>query len=90
MSQYSVTGKMLSAKPKHRRYRPIPNVIGVRCQAEKTATNLQHPVDAGQHRSLVEHMLEGTDTNRQIHRLIRDSVQLLGVAHFKRNIGFPS
>jgi hypothetical protein len=34
-------------------------------------------------------MLEGIDTNRQIDRLVRDSVQLLG-ARLKRKIGFPS
>ena len=78
---------MLGTKPQRRRYRPIPNVIGIRCKAEKAATNLQHPIDAGQNRSLVEHMLEGTDTNRQIDRLVRDFVQLLGVSHLKRKIG---
>jgi hypothetical protein len=51
----------------------MPNVISTRRQAEKTATQLQHPVDAGQHCSLIEHVLESADANRQIDRLVRDS-----------------
>ena len=55
------------------------NVIGMRCQTEKTATPLEHSVNAGQHAALIEHVLESTDANRQIDRLIRNSSELLGI-----------
>ena len=47
-------------------------------------------MDAGQHRSLIEHVLEGADANRQIDRLVRDSFQLLGIVHVKRKVVAPS
>ena len=87
MSQHSIAGKMLGGKPQQRGYCPIPNVTGMRRQAEKTATKLKHPVNAGQHCSLIEHVLESADANRQIDRLVRDSFQLLGVIHLKRKLG---
>jgi hypothetical protein len=87
VGHHSVAGKMFGGKPQHRRDCPIPNVIGIRCQAEKTAAKLQHPIGAGQHCSLVEHVLESTDANRQIDRLVRDSFQLRGIIHLERKIG---
>ena len=86
-SQHSVAGKMFGGKPQQRCDCPIPNVISMRCQAEKTATKFQHPMDAVQHCSLIEHVLEGADANRQIDRLVRDTFQLLGIIHLKRKIG---
>ena len=88
-SQHSIAGKMPGAESQCGRYGPIPHVIGIRCQAEKAATELEHPVDTGQRGPLVEHMLEGANTNRQIDRPVGDSVQLLGVADLKRKFGFP-
>ena len=61
----------------------------MRCQAEETATKLQHPVNAAQSCSLIEYVLESADANHQIDRLVRDSVQLLGIVHLKRAIGSP-
>ena len=80
---------MFGGKPQQWRDRPIPNVISMRRQAEKTAARLQHPVDAGQHCLLVEHMLESADADRQVDRLVGDSLQLLGVIHLERKIGSP-
>jgi hypothetical protein len=34
----------------------------------------------------MEHMLESADANRQIDRLIRNSIQLLGIIDFERQI----
>jgi len=34
-------------------------------------------------------VLESADANRQIDRLIRDSLELLGIIHLKRKIGCP-
>src|SRR5262249_25461260 len=87
-SERGVAGKMLGGEPQRRR-NSIPDVISIRRQAEKTATKLQHPVDAGQRGSFIEHVLESADANRQIDRLVRDSVQLLGIIHLKRKVGFP-
>jgi hypothetical protein len=78
---------MLGGKSQHRRDCPIPNVIGIRRQAKETAAKLQHPIGAGQHCSLIEHVLESADANRQIDRLVRDSIQLRGITHLKRKIG---
>jgi hypothetical protein len=47
-------------------------------------------VDAGQGGPLVEHVLEGTDANRQIDRLVRDAFQLSGVTHLEHKVGYPS
>ena len=79
---------MLGRKAQRGRDRPIPDVAGIRRQAEEATAGLQHPVDAGQHCPLVEHVFKGADADRQIDRLIRNSSQRLGITHLERKPGF--
>jgi hypothetical protein len=72
VGQYSVARKMLGSYPQHGCDCSIPNVIGMQGEAEESATELEHPTDAGQHRSLIEHVLEGADANDEIYGLVRD------------------
>src|SRR5262245_48568810 len=80
---------MLGHKLQQRRDCPIPNIISIRREAEKTAAKLQHPVDAVQHCTLIEHVLESADADGQVDRLVGYSLELLGIIHLKGEIGFP-